>query len=353
MLISFIICISCFITPVKADATTGQKDITTVSQVDLPEGSNLPKGPIYSYLPKDSGQEVTIHVQQDGILYLNLIADRDIHEGILLDSNRKNVPLQKTEDNSFYLKDVKKGAIYYVKLPEIQESFLIEAYVYPDNVQNIVDNKNYVQSGQGKYTYKYFTVSQRSSYTVVTNPVFSDYKNHEYFYLQRKEKNGWKSVSSRQLAEADEHGRMYFAFGFKKGEYRIGIKAATNQLMRIKITGTKNISKYQTKQSKAQKVKLKKTVTNLYTATEKASRWYRMSRTTSKYKRYVKMSVNNNSGKVKFTIYKKGRKKSLKSYTLSGNASKTYRLKNGSGTYYVKVSKSGSKMNGEYKLQYK
>ncbi|WP_409015822.1 hypothetical protein [Anaerostipes caccae] len=352
-IISIILCISSFIIPIKADEPTGSMEIETVSQENLLEGINLPIGPGYEYLPGDSKKEVKIHVKQNGILYILFNGDRMIQTGTLLDGNKKAVPMQKTEEESFYIKDVKKGDIYYVKLPTIETHFYIETYVYPDNVKNIKENKSYAQSGQGKYTYKYFTVTNRSSYFVTMCPMFFDYKTHAYMYMQRKEAKGWKSVSSRQKSEADEHGRCHFTFGLKKGQYRIAVKSAKNQIIRIKTSKTKMAQRYQTKKLKAQKIKLKTTKTNIYTPTEKVFRWYRIYRKSSKHKRYVKLGVKNNSGKMKFTIYKKGRRKAINSYTLSGNTSRTYRLKSGKGTYYVKISKTGSEMNGQYTIHYK
>lgn len=352
-IISIILCVSSFIIPIKAAEPTGQMEIETVSQENLSEGMNLPEGPGYRYLPGDSKKEVKIHVKQNGILYILLNGDRTVQEGTLLDGNKKAVPMQKTEEDNFFIKGAKKGDTYYVKLPQIDTYFDIATYVYPDNVQNIKENKSYAQSGQGEYTYKYFTVTNRSSYFVIMSPLFSDYKTHAYMYVQRKEANGWKKVSSRQKSEADEHGTHHFTFGLKRGQYRIAVKSAKNQIIRLKTSKTKMVQKYQTKKSKAQKIKLKTTKTNVYTSTEKASRWYRIYRKTSKNKRYVKLGVKNNSGKVKFTIYKKGRSKAVKTYTLSGNISRTYRLKSGKGTYYIKVSKAGSKMNGQYTIQYK
>ena len=68
-------------------------------------------------------------------------------------------------------------------------------------------------------------------------------------------------------------------------------------------------------------------------------------------KQSIKISTNNNSGKLEVSIYKKGRKKVLKKLSFKGEQSKTYRVKK--GTYYVKTAKSGAKMNGEYTIRCK
>ena len=316
----------------------------------------------YEFDKTMKGKFIKIVAEADGSLCVIPSIDWNIS---LLDSDKKDIKGQKRaeRDDGIYIKNVKRGDIFYVKIPTDYARVSLNAHIYPDNVSKIVKNKTYIQSGQNKYTYKYFEVSKRSKVEITVSPLFIDYKTHSYMYLQRKESGAWKNVTARQKGEADEHGRGYFVGGLKKGQYRIAVKTKENQLTEIRMDWNTNISKYQTKKSKAQKVKLKTTKTNIYTPTEKASRWYRIYRKTAKYKRYVIVRTENNSGKIKVAIYKKGRKKPIKTsvissdgydpYKMTGKKKFTYRLKSGKGTYYVKVSKSGSKMNGQYSIQYK
>lgn len=316
----------------------------------------------YNYTKESSKKQIKITAGEDGIFYLQLSVVPK--KGILKDANKKDIVAPTTEKDSYYLKDVKKGTVFYIQIPEVTsaEDFGINTCIYPDNVQQMKDNVKYVQSGKGQYTYKYFAVSKRYQMKLYVSPEFVDYKNHVYVYVQKKEKNKWKTVTNQLKSKANEHGTHEFYIGLKKGSYRLATKTTASQIFEINKKLTKNTSTYQTKKSKAQKISLGKSKTNIYTSTEKASRWYRVSRTSLK-KRYVKVNVANNSGKIKVSIYKKGRTKALKSVTLSsdnynpyemtGKIKYTYRLKSGKGTYYVKVSKSGSKMNGKYTVQYK
>ena len=50
------------------------------------------------------------------------------------------------------------------------------------------------------------------------------------------------------------------------------------------------------------------------------------------------------------SVYKKGRKKPVKSLTLSGEKIKRFSFKGSKGTYYIKVAKSGRQTNGSYWL---
>lgn len=334
--------------------------VQAVSVEQLKIGNLLvPIADNYVFTEKMEGKFVKVIPQIDGTLCIWQNSAK------LYDSNKKEIGLPKSEwGDCSYIKGVKKGSVYYLKIAEnfykeCHRNASIEAYVYPDNVLKMKNRRTYVQSATGKYHYKYFELNERTRSSLSVYPAYMDYKTHTYFYIQRKEKNGWKNIISRQTAQADEHGNQGGIFGLKKGQYRIAFKSAPvtkykdDQFTILYMKNSNFKANYQTRKSKAQKIKLKTTKTNIYTPTEKASRWYRVYRKTANYKRYVKMSVKNNSGKMKFSIYKKGRTKAVKTYTLSGNTSKTYRLKNGKGTYYVKVSKSGSKMNGHYSIQYK
>ena len=107
------------------------------------------------------------------------------------------------------------------------------------------------------------------------------------------------------IAVANDHKRVTFDTGLKKGEYRLVSNAATGQIYPIPLQNQPVSNKYQTKKAKAQTIKKGKTVRNIYTTSEKAARWYKVKATK---KQSIKISTNNNSGKLEVSIYKKGRK---------------------------------------------
>ena len=354
------------------------KDCTDVQEIQAPfvkemkneTWQNPVRGNPYRFSSKMAGKYVKIIPQGEGTLCL-------LVDGVTIcDADKRIVNVSESEWNSdtYYIKNVKKDSVYYIKIgSEYNEgnqcNASVTAYICPDNVSQIESGKTYIQSAQGKYLYKYFTLKKRTKSVITMYPAIVDYKTHTYFYVQRKEKDGWKNITKRQTVEADEHGKHGAVFGLKKGQYRIALKSAAmtsgkeSQFTIISMKNSTLADKYQTKKSKAQKVKLKTKRTNIYTPTEKASRWYRIYRKTAKYKRYVIVRTENNSGKIKVAIYKKGRKKPIKTsvissdgydpYKMTGKKKFTYRLKSGKGTYYVKISKSGAKMNGQYSIQYK
>lgn len=301
----------------------------------------------YIFSKKSQGKWIPIEPQAEGILKIG--CDFSVYTK---DKKTVNV-IRGTEDGDVFIPDVKKTDVFYIKLPdEISDPVAVKAVVKKDHVSPLETQILYTQSGQDKNVSQTFKVKKRGIQSFYIAPVCYN-KKDVTFYIQRKGKEGkWETVTKTLKSIANDHEQTGFYFGLKAGEYCLVSKAAKDQIYQISRDGKSISANYKTKKSKAQKIKLKTSKTNVYTATEKASRWYRVNRKTAKYKRYIKMKVQNNSGKVKFTIYKKGRKKALKSCTLSGNQSKTYRLKDGKGTYYVKVGKSGAKMNGQYAIQY-
>lgn len=301
----------------------------------------------YIFSQKAQGKWIPIKPQTEGIL--------KVGNGIsVYDKDKKPAKvIWGTEDKIAFIPNVKRTDTFYLKLPDkMTQNMTVNAVIKKDNVTPLETKILYTQSGQDRNVYQTFKVKKRGLQSFYIAPVCYN-KKDVTFYIQRKEKGKWKTISKTLRAVANDHEKTTFYYGLKAGEYRLVSKASKEQVYQMDRQGKSISANYKTKKSKAQKIKLKATKTNIYTPTEKASRWYRVYRKTANYKRYVKMSVKNNSGKMKFSIYKKGRTKAVKTYTLSGNTSKTYRLKNGKGTYYVKVSKSGSKMNGQYSIQYK
>ena len=265
------------------------------------------------------------------------------------DKDKKAVAtILDTEDQQVFVPNVKKGEVYYLKLADqIKDEFVATICVKKDNVTPLQTNILYTQSGQDKNIYQEFKTDKRSSQSIYLKP--SNYSNKNVtFYLQKKEKGVWKTITNRMIAVANDHKRVTFDTGLKKGEYRLVSNAATGQIYQIALQNQPVSNKYQTKKAKAQTIKKGKTVRNIYTTSEKAARWYKVKATK---KQSIKISTNNNSGKLEVSIYKKGRKKVLKKLSFKGEQSKTYRVKK--GTYYVKTAKSGAKMNGEYTIRCK
>ena len=318
---------------------------------------------LFKFSTKSQSKWIPVYPQADGILEIG--ANVSVY-----DKDKKAVAtILDTEDQQVFVPNVKKGEVYYLKLADqIKDEFVATICVKKDNVTPLQTNILYTQSGQDKNIYQEFKTDKRSSQSIYLKP--SNYSNKNVtFYLQKKEKGVWKTITNRMIAVANDHKRVTFDTGLKKGEYRLVSNicipsgrylkcesrryrlvsnAATGQIYQIALQNQPVSNKYQTKKAKAQTIKKGKTVRNIYTTSEKAARWYKVKATK---KQSIKISTNNNSGKLEVSIYKKGRKKVLKKLSFKGEQSKTYRVKK--GTYYVKTAKSGAKMNGEYTIRCK
>ena len=273
---------------------------------------------LFKFSTKSQSKWIPVYPQADGILEIG--ANVSVY-----DKDKKAVAtILDTEDQQVFVPNVKKGEVYYLKLADqIKDEFVATICVKKDNVTPLQTNILYTQSGQDKNIYQEFKTDKRSSQSIYLKP--SNYSNKNVtFYLQKKEKGVWKTITNRMIAVANDHKRVTFDTGLKKGEYRLVSNAATGQIYQIALQNQPVSNKYQTKKAKAQTIKKGKTVRNIYTTSEKAARWYKVKATK---KQSIKISTNNNSGKLEVSIYKKGRKKVLKKLSFKGEQSKTYRVK--------------------------
>lgn len=120
-----------------------------------PEGSNH-----YKFSSKMAGKYVKITPQGEGTLCLQ------VNGGTICDADKRIVNVSEAEWNStYYIKNVKKDSVYYIKIGNEynegnQSNADVTAYICPDNVSQIESGKTYIQSAQGKYMYKYFTLKK-------------------------------------------------------------------------------------------------------------------------------------------------------------------------------------------------
>ena len=102
------------------------------------------------------------------------------------------------------------------------------------------------------------------------------------------------------------------------------------------------------KKSKAKNLNAKE----VYTTNEKAARWYKVSVTSTKKQKKLKIDTAADQGGFKFEIYQNGKKKPIKTVKTSvKHLSKTVKLPKKKGTYHIKVSKLTKKTNGYYEIK--
>ena len=299
-----------------------------------------------SYLRDHSDRLVELRVKEAGSLILVSFQEEDNAQMPSLLDGQKQPVGQRIPDGAVKLKA--EPGTYYVRLPKDFTTVFIAPFVIKDNPRKLSNEISYIQSGQGRYTYHSFTMGKRGTADITASPIVKQ-KTPVVFYVQRREGGRWKNIGRKQKSYfTSDTGTV--VYGLKKGSYRIAAKAGTDQGYSLCVIKTYISAKYKTKKKKAKTLKRFREQYDLYTVTEKASRWYRI--TVPKKRKKVSMEAETymNSGKIKYIVYKKGRKKPVKSLTLSGEKIKQFSFKGSRGTYYVKVTKSGKNANGSYWL---
>lgn len=299
-----------------------------------------------SYLKDHSDRLVRLNVKEEGSLILLLIQEDDKAQMPSLLDHKKRPLGDRIPDGVVKLKA--KPGTYYVRLPKDFSTVFIAPFVIKDNQQSLSDETSYIQSGQGRYTYHNFSVQKRGTADVTVSPIIKRTEPVR-FYIQKNQSGRWKTIGRQQKSYfSNETGTIIY--GLKKGSYRIAAKADTDQGYSLCVIKTYITPKYRTKKTKAKLLKRFREQYDLYTVTEKASRWYRISVPKKRKKISIEAETYMNSGKISFTVYKKGRKKPVRAVTLSGEKTKRFSFKGNKGTYYIKVTKKGRQSNGSYWL---
>ena len=148
---------------------------------------------LFKFSTKSQSKWIPVYPQADGILEIG--ANVSVY-----DKDKKTVAtILDTEDQQVFVPNVKKGEVYYLKLADqIKDEFVATICVKKDNVTPLQTNILYTQSGQDKNIYQEFKTDKRSSQSIYLKP--SNYSNKNVtFYLQKKEKGVWKTITNRYL----------------------------------------------------------------------------------------------------------------------------------------------------------
>lgn len=304
---------------------------------------------LYNKNFKTEDRMIKITVADPG--YFAIATESEEEEEIrLYDESKEKVLAKTTSDGDLeYGKLAKAGEVFYLKLPQKIDKVMVMAGVIKDGFGAMKVSDTYYESGTGAVTYHPFTITKRSAVEFNVSSVEKK-GGMTYAHIEKKEKGQWKKLDSTVKINPASYDDD-FVHGLTKGEYRLAIKAPTNQLNAVSYTRSTKNKKFSYKKSKAKKIGLNKEISNIYTTGEKAARWYKVTLTSTKKKRMLNLGKDTVSGGYKFTIYSKGKKKILKTIKVTGNANaRTARLPKKKGTYYIKISKLTKKTNGTYEI---
>lgn len=297
----------------------------------------------------DKKRYIRLNVLSKGTLMVVELSDDNLGLTIL-DQNKKKIGTMNSE--SSYLRLHTDPGTYYIQLPTTSKTIRLTAMMYNDHLPQIKAASTSLQSGTGQYVYHTFQVSGRRQVVFEIEPLFSS-KIPVKTVIQKQKNGTWSTVTKQKSYSVDSDTATLY--GLNKGAYRIAIKTSSSQGYTMVYHAYKKTDKYQTKKSKATKIKTNGIKNQMFTVTEQKARWYKINRKTKKGKHYLTFTSDLNSGNLKIYLYKKGVKKPIKKMTLKqGKKSETkkFRLRYGVGTYYMKIYKSTKKANGNYYIYY-
>lgn len=291
---------------------------------------------------------IKVVIEDEGIFFLD--SDCESKSKIILYDAEKKIISRDAESYVHPVK-VKKGEIFYIKLPSDMKEAVIQVYLWKPDFSNLKDGKEYYQTGTGKETYHNFTVKKRSLADISIYPVSSK-GGTIYAHIQKNEKGKWKTIGKKvSVSQKSKYGKDCY-YGLAPGSYRFVLKSAPVQTANIEYFRRTIKKKVVYKRSKAKNIKFDDFGSNIYTTNEKAARWYKVSVTSTKKSECLRFYRDAQSGGFKFTIYKKGQKKAWKTKDVKSSKGRTVQLPKKRGTYYIKVSKIGKKTNGAYAVYF-
>ena len=293
--------------------------------------------------------KIKVTVVESGTLFLSVSYENQGRTA-LYNKDMKfmgNIP----EDTGTYIEvDAKAGDVFYVEMPSHTKEAFVMTYTLKNDFYTLTDDSIHLQKGKGTPTYHTFTLKKRSVAYMKLSPV-TENGGTVVSYIQRRIKGKWVPIGKTYYTTAEDI--TICTYGLKAGTYRLILKAGTNQACTVEYINEPHKKSVTYSKSKAVNIRSRETKENVYTTGEKASRWYKIKVTSAKKRRAIVLNGDADNGKFKFTIYRYGRKKPVKTKTLTGDSTYSYKLPKTKATYYVKVSKVGKRTNGYYYVKFK
>lgn len=368
------ICAGLFAAPVFAAEKTAKTTIITNAKVSKksaryiePEEWNQKE--LFAYL-FDTGNEMTQYVTTGGLHYYNdnykekdhwikvtlkdsglfyVMTASDDGSIQIYDQSKKNRIETLTADEKIeYMIKAKAGDVFYIKLPKKIEEQSIVVAVLKDGFGTIQAGNSYGESATGNTMYHSFSIAKRSLSQMALKVMHKD-KGNVTVQVQKYVKGNWINIGYKKTIKprTDDYIDInkYVINGLQAGKYRVALNTQKGQVYCLSYGISKMNKNVAYTRSKAKKIK------NIYTQGETASRWYKFTRKASDKVNVLNITKATNGGGFKFTIYKKGKKKPIKTIKVKTNESiGVVNLPKGKGTYYVKVNKLTKKTNGTYTI---
>lgn len=256
----------------------------------------------------------------------------------------KNVASDEEDD---YMTTIKEGDVMYLKLPAKIKKVIVMVGAYKSGFSSMSANGPcYYEAGEGTTTYHPFSVSKRSE---VDFSIFrkSNKIGKVSIGVEKYQKGKWERIGDTATIMPLPNEAEPVVYGLQPGKYRLALKNPKGQIISAEYDRYTVKKEVAYKRSKA--LKIKSSDENIYTQDEQVARWYQVKVSSLKKKSKVELGTACAGGGFQFVIYKKGKKKAVKTIKIKYNQKdRKITLPKEKGTYYIKVSKLTKKTNGVY-----
>lgn len=299
---------------------------------------------------KEKDHWVKVKVVDPGIFYAMTMSDGSVLK--VYDSSKKKLLATLSESkNTEYLRQAAAGEVFYIKLPDKIDEELFLVAVLKDGFGTMKAGNTYAESATGETIYHPFSLTKRS-WIEIRSKVMDKNKGNITVKIQKYVDGKWKTIGySATLTPTKGNKQHYTVYGLQPGKYRAAFKAEKDQVYAIAYSKATVKKKVAYKKSKAKKISKSTLNDNIYTTEETAARWYKFTRKASDKKNSLNITKQTVKGGFKFTFYKEGKKKPIKTIKVKTNEEYgIVKLPKGKGTYYIKVSKLTKKTSGYYSI---
>ena len=345
--------------------------LSTGSEADI---SNARQKATYKFTT-DGSDIYKLEVTHSGALEWDLFALKpgQINVNIYKKADASDLPTYAAfpctvdRGNTFVLRQYIKKGTYYLKFPQMQNSYILTLVLYSSDGGKITSGTTVAAyCDAGMYQYDASIPYVNNTYT---------YKAPSTGYLTIDKKNLVNIAASMSVSFYNSKGKKItdfssdhdisgkVAFPVKKGtsyKIKVGVLKDGQQFYQMKFGFVSLSEKSGSSKAKAQTVKLKKNTKGMIYAEEsvKAQDWYKFSLSKAQ-KLKITYSGKSISGSIDIIIYDKNKKK-LGTYhvmpMIDNTETKTIKnAKKGSilpkGTYYIKVVKQRKQTAGYYSFK--
>ncbi len=151
----------------EKDIPSENIDCDVVRAICIDSNKPIEKKEKYLFMEKSAGRDVPLQIDADGVMYYYFSSEK-----VNLLDNKKRIIFGDSDDEMAYnpatgmrvaMIPVKKNKQYYIQLPDfiIETEYEVYAYIYPNPIKKLENEKVYAVEGRGKYVYYPFDIKKK------------------------------------------------------------------------------------------------------------------------------------------------------------------------------------------------